>query len=86
MKSSGIVEQPESVAFVCARLEDFFDVNAQWHRRPWDYGFVLGLRELSAAVEWVEYKSLSTGTLKWLSRDPERLQGPDQGVGDKIVK
>lgn len=86
MTLMGITGPPETVALVCARLEDFFDVNSPWQRRLWDCGLVLGLRELSAAVEWVDHKSLSTGTLNWLSRDLERLQGPDRGAGDKVLR
>lgn len=47
---------------------------------------LLGLRELSDAVEWVDRGSLSAGALKWLSTDLERLQGPDRGIGDRIVR
>ena len=86
MTSLATSSQSDNVALVRARLEDFFEVNAPWQRRLWDCGLVLGLRELSAAVEWVDHKSLSTGTLNWLSRDLERLQGPDQGVGDKVLR
>jgi hypothetical protein len=78
--------QADSTALALARLSDFFDVGVGWQRRLWDCGLVLGLRELSAAVEWVEHKSLSSGALRWLACDLERLQGPDQGAGDKVLK
>lgn len=80
------VLQPNPVNLTLARLDDFFDATAPWQRRLWDCGLVLGLRELSAAVEWVEHKTLSSGTLSWLSRDLERLQGPDRGVGDRVLR
>lgn len=86
MTTTGYSGQPDNVALVLARLDDFFDVNSPWQRRLWDCGLVLGLRELSAAVEWVDHRSLSPGTLKWLSKDLERLQGPDLGVGDKVLR
>ncbi|WP_159733096.1 integrase [Arthrobacter sp. 9V] len=78
--------RPDGLALALARLDDFFDVNSPWHQRLWDCGLVLGLRELSDAVEWVEHKTLSPGTLSWLARDLERLQGPDQGAGDKVLR
>jgi len=85
MSTSTSIE-PDNVSLVRARLRDFFDVHAPWQRRLWDCGTLLGLRELSDAVEWVERASLSAGALKWLSNDLERLQGPDRGIGNKVVR
>lgn len=86
MTTSSASDPTGNVSLVCARLQDFFDVHAPWQRRLWDCGLVLGLQELSDAVEWVDRKSLSPGALSWLSSDLERLQGPDKGVGDKILR
>lgn len=64
-----------------ARLWDATIETVPWHRRLWDTGTVLTLREAHEAAEWLEAQVLSQSAMQWLCRDLERQAGADLGIG-----
>ncbi|HEX6602944.1 MAG TPA: hypothetical protein VF030_09915 [Solirubrobacterales bacterium] len=71
---------------VCARLFDYFSTRAGWHRRTWDLGLCLGLRELEEAVTAEDQGYLSPRSVAWLSGSLRRPAGRDPGVGDSALR
>lgn len=71
---------------VVTRLFDFFSDNAPWHRRLWDAGTVLALKELIDASAWVDAQVLRPAAVKWLGADLGRIVGRDQGIGEKELR
>lgn len=71
---------------VGARLLDFFSDSAPWHRRLWDAGAVLALKELGDAAAWVDAQVLGSASVKWLGGDLSRILGRDLGIGEAELR
>jgi hypothetical protein len=66
---------------VATRLFDFFAEDAPWHRRLWEVGTVLSLRELAEASEAVVQGTLAPAAVEWFRAKTAASVGPDPGVG-----
>lgn len=64
-----------------ARLRDVTIDTTPWHRRLWEVGSVLTLREVHEAAQWLETQVLSPAAMRWMCRDMERQAAGDQGIG-----
>ncbi len=71
----------ESDAYIGNRLLDFFDSRSPWHRRLWNAGFCLTLREVLEAAEALRSGVLSRGSFKALVNAAQELAGRDPGAG-----
>ncbi len=67
-------------SLVAARLQEFFDVRAPWHRRLWATGLILTLREVLEASEMVAAKVLFQNSVRTLADTGIVLAGTDPGV------
>lgn len=67
-------------SLVAARLREFFDVRAPWHRRLWATGLILTLREVLEASEMVAAKILYQNSVRALADTAIVLAGTDPGV------
>jgi hypothetical protein len=65
---------------VAARLQEFFDVRAPWHRRLWATGLILTLREVLEASEMVAAKILYQNSVRALADTAIVLAGTDPAV------
>ena len=81
----GVVGTDWYATHVAARLGEFSHESAPWHRRLWDAGTLAALHEVSEASRWRAQGVLSESAVVWLSRELERVAGPDPGVGDARV-
>ena len=76
------VPKRTTVALVCSRLEDFFARNSPWHRRLWNVGTVLGLREVAEYADaCLKDEVNNTEGLRFVVETARREIGRDQGVG-----
>jgi hypothetical protein len=73
-------------SLVGARLLEFFDIRAPWHRRLWATGLLLTLREILEASEMVAAKVLFQNSVKSLAETAIVLAGTDPGVGSSPYK
>jgi hypothetical protein len=73
-------------SLVAARLLEFFDIRAPWHRRLWATGLLLTLREILEASEMVAGKVLFQNSVKALADTAIILAGIDPGVGSSPYK
>ena len=71
---------------VAARLLDFFGQATPWHRRLWNPGLVLTLRETLEASEAVRFAVLSKSSLQLLCNSTMKLAGVDPGAGSSKQK
>ena len=71
----------ESDAYIGNRLLDFFDSRSPWHRRLWNAGLCLTLREVLEAAEALRSGVLSRGSFKALVNAAQELAGRDPGAG-----
>ena len=71
----------ESDAYIGNRLLDFFDSRSPWHRRLWNAGLCLTLREVLEAAEALRSGVLSRGSFKDLVNAAQELAGRDPGAG-----
>lgn len=71
---------------VCARLFDYFSMRAGWHRRSWDLGLCMGLRELEEAILAEDRGCLSSQSVSWLTSSLKRPAGRDPGVGSPALR
>ncbi len=67
---------------VAARLLDFFNSATPWHRRLWNIGLLLTLRETLEASEAVRQGVLGPDSLQTLVNSAMKLAGTDPGAGD----
>ena len=67
-------------SLVAARLQEFFDARAPWHRRLWATGLILTLRETLEASEMVAAKILYQNSVRALADTAIVLAGTDLGV------
>lgn len=73
-------------SLVAARLLEFFDIRAPWHRRLWATGLLLTLREILEASEMVVSRVLFQNSVKALADTAIVLAGSDPGVGSSTYK
>ena len=73
-------------SLVGARLLEFFDIRAPWHRRLWATGLLLTLREILEASEMVAAKVLFQNSVRSLAETAIVLAGTDPGVGSSPYK
>ncbi|MEU8193822.1 hypothetical protein AB0C10_08575 [Microbispora amethystogenes] len=75
--------RPDTGALVNARVQELLESWRPWHRRLWDVGTVLALREAVEAADWVGSHVLSQGSLAWYARESllRRLK-TDSALGD----
>lgn len=66
---------------IAARLLEFLAAATPWHRRLWNTGLVLGLREVLEAAEASRAGVLSEDSLKTTASMCVRLAGLDPGTG-----
>jgi hypothetical protein len=67
-------------SLVAARVLEFFDFRAPWHRRLWATGLILTLREILEASEMVAAKVLYQNSVKALADTAIILAGTDPGI------
>ncbi|WP_327047477.1 hypothetical protein OG320_06170 [Microbispora sp. NBC_01189] len=79
--------RPETGTLVNARVQELLESWRPWHRRLWDVGTVLALREAVEAAEWVGRHVLSQGSLAWYARESllRRLK-TDSALGDGQIR
>ena len=71
-----------NVALVCCRLRDFFARNTPWHRRLWNVGTVLALREVAEyADDCLRGSVVKTEGLRYVVESTRREVQRDPGVG-----
>jgi hypothetical protein len=70
-------------ALVRARIGELLESWQPWHRRLWDLGTVLAMREAVEAADWVGHHVLHPKTLAWYVRESllPRLR-TDSAIGD----
>ena len=72
---------PSDVTLLCSRLRDFFSYNTPWHRRLWNVGTVLGLREVAEYAEaCLRGDVSSTEGLRFVIETSQREVARDPGV------
>lgn len=67
--------------YVITRLFDFFGSRTAWHRRLWNVGLVLGIREVLEGSEALQSGVLSQKAFEDLCLWVESSAGNDPGVG-----
>lgn len=70
---------------VIARLFDFFASINQWHRRAWEPGTLLMIRELLEASEARSQSVLSEGSVSYVKNSIMPIAGKDKGIGSKLT-
>ncbi|MEV7807881.1 hypothetical protein AB0O28_33520 [Microbispora sp. NPDC088329] len=83
----GVSSRPETGALVTARVQELLESWRPWHRRLWDVGTVLALREAVEAADWVGRHVLSQASLAWYARESllPRLK-TDSALGDGLIR
>lgn len=71
---------------VIARLFDFFANANHWHRRLWEAGTMLTLKEVLEASEAKNAGVLSEGSLSFLCASVMPIAGRDKGVGSPSLR
>ncbi|WP_182881423.1 hypothetical protein [Microbispora sp. H10949] len=79
--------RPTTSVVVNARVQELLESWRPWHRRLWDVGTVLALREAVEAADWVGSHVLSQGSLAWYARESllRRLK-TDSALGDGQIR
>lgn len=57
--------RPETDALVKARVLELLESWRPWHRRLWDLGTVLAMREVIEAADWVGQATTGNGPGAW---------------------
>lgn len=70
---------------VIARLFDFFASVNQWHRRAWEPGTLMMIRELLEASEARNQSVLSEGALAYVKSSVMPITGKDKGIGSNLT-
>ncbi|WP_084957457.1 hypothetical protein [Thermoactinospora rubra] len=78
---------PQTDALVKARILELLESWSPWHRRLWDLGTVLAMREVIEAADWVGRHVLSRAALSWCVQESllPRLK-TDGAIGDGEVR
>lgn len=69
---------------VIARLFDFFAGINQWHRRPWEPGTLMMIRELLEASEAHSAGVLTDGAVGFIKQSIMPIASMDKGIGTKL--
>ncbi len=79
--------RPTTSVVVNARVQELLESWRPWHRRLWDVGTVLALREAVEAADWTGRHVLSQGSLAWYARESllRRLK-TDSALGDGQIR
>ncbi|GIH60367.1 hypothetical protein [Microbispora siamensis] len=82
-----VTSRSDTGTLVTARVLELLESWRPWHRRLWDVGTVLALREAVEAADWVGRHVLSHASLAWYARESllPRLR-TDSALGDGQIR